>query len=160
LLFIFITHLYIITRNIALTLLMYSMSFTNNDEEVFGTLAMKDLGVNAMVLNVDDDHVVPSHTVAQAFKVPNHKKRNEPIWEGMMLLHMCVWIMRGAGCIHIHGNNKDNETKETKRCKQQETKSAPSISVTSSALDLRTAARPKNKFRSKVLAYTPYRTKI
>lgn len=49
---------------------LHHLRFAGPQEEVIATLKMRDLGVDAMVLNVDDDHVVPSHTIAQAYQIP------------------------------------------------------------------------------------------
>ncbi len=43
--------------------------FTTQEEMVLGTLAMVKAGVNAMVVNSDDDFVPASHSIANAYKV-------------------------------------------------------------------------------------------
>lgn len=47
----------------------YSLAFTTQQQAVIGALAMKQVGIQALVENADDDYVTPTHDVAMAFNV-------------------------------------------------------------------------------------------
>ena len=52
-----------------LTSSRYSLAFATQQQAIIGALAMKQLGIQAIIENADDDYVTPTHDVALAFNV-------------------------------------------------------------------------------------------
>lgn len=60
----------------------YSLNFTNAQQSVLGAMEMYKRGVSTLVVNADDDYVVPTQTIAVTYQV----------LKGLIVLHYSLFF--------------------------------------------------------------------